>query len=114
MNFDTDPYAYRFCPFFPDGLPVLVQMPGIEAKFVAVFTDVEKLHASMSDLSITGYVIKQITDSLDFLGSIREVGCRIMGDPYVVEGNRTRWYELTDRPFSLEQLRNLRHKEEFR
>lgn len=111
-QFNQNPADYNLSPFWPNGQPVLIEMPDIRQRFVAAFTHVDKLRASMEEIGIEGYVIKQVTNTLDFIASIREAGCRVMGDPYVIDG-RTRWFELMDGPMSLDQFKTVRHKDEF-
>lgn len=110
-QFSQNPADYYLSPFWPNGQPVLIEMPDIKQRFVAAFTHVDKLRLSMYLLGIEGYVIKQVTDTLDFIKSVREGGCRVMGDPYVIDG-RTRWFELMDEPMSLDQLKTVRHKDQ--
>jgi hypothetical protein len=93
-------------PFKHNDQPVLSNLPGIDKHFVLVFTTEEKLHSGMIDMQYGGsYKIKQVTDINEFLGSLREQGVRVMLDPYIVDGEKTRWIELVEES-DIERLKN--------
>lgn len=76
--------------------PFLVQLPGEPAKFVIVFSDVEKLREQMRFLAPDmEYKIKHIDDQQEFCESIWEHGLRIMSDPSAdPQTGTTRWVEV--------------------
>jgi len=81
-------------------------MPGTDEHFLLVFTTEEKLHLGIKEMGYDGeYKIKQITDIDDFLDSLRGQGVRVMLDPYIVDGEKTRWTELVEKS-DLERLKN--------
>lgn len=82
-------------PMHLDGQPFLVQMPGIIAFFVVIFTSAEKLRDAMKTLGPgEEYKIKQVTDGKEFCQSLFEQNVRIMRDPYIVDGDKTHWTEI--------------------
>ncbi|MHA1948225.1 MAG: hypothetical protein ACW99G_02515 [Candidatus Thorarchaeota archaeon] len=84
---------YRSSPIFGTQ-PVFVNMPNIPGQFVPFFSTKEKLESGMSDLGIEDYDIKMVTDKEECVESVISQGFRIMLDPYVVDGVKTRWTEL--------------------
>src|SRR4051812_745900 len=85
-----------FVPFYVDTKqPCLIRLPDNPNYWVPVYSTVDKLEESTAQLNIKNYSIKQITDGMDFAGSIFDAGVRIMLDPYVVTSEKkTRWTEV--------------------
>ena len=82
-------------PFKHNNQPVLSRLAGINEFFLLVFTTEKKLHSGMKEMGYDGpYKIKQVTDINEFLGSIRDQSVRVMLDPHIVNGEKTRWTEL--------------------
>lgn len=84
---------FRQVPGAPCDQPVLLAVPDATQKFVAIFTVLEELEATMMILGIADYKIKEVTDVNDFVASIVEQDCRVMLDPHL-HGEKVRWTEL--------------------
>lgn len=94
-NFTPASITGCLTPFQSDGQPWFVHLPNNPNYWVPVFSTVEKLEAGCVDLNINDYFIKEISDGLEFIESIKIVGLRVMLNPYSVrEENKTRWTEI--------------------
>lgn len=80
-------------PFKHDYQPWLIQRSKDSDYFVAVFATEQLLKVGCVDFGIGDYKIKQITNGIDFLESIKNANCRVMLNPYNLR-NKTRWTEF--------------------
>lgn len=84
------------CPFYKDMTrPITFLISGEEGYFISIFSNADDLHAEMQrcGFGLSEYRVKRITDT-DFYDSINAMGMRIMMNPRVIEGNKTRWTEI--------------------
>ncbi len=75
------------------GQPVFMTVPGSPHTYLPIFSTEEKLRQVMQEISITGYSIKQIDDTDEFLSSVPQ-HIPVIVDPHRV-GDKTRWTELS-------------------
>jgi len=77
--------------------PVLMELESHpNQKWVAIFTEEKDLHETMKICKIIDYKVKIITNGKEFVESILDAGknLRIMLNPRLVPGNKTRWTEV--------------------
>lgn len=80
---------------FKNGQPSFIHLPNNSNFWVAIFTTKDKLEKSCVELGIKDFNIKEVSDGMDFVNSLIEVGVRIMLDPYIVESEgKTFWTEV--------------------
>lgn len=84
-------------PFYKDEHPVIVELEG--HLFISVFSTKEKCDAAIERMGLLTTKVKQVDDSREFLDSIREANAsganlRVMVDPYIVDGAKTRFTEI--------------------
>lgn len=74
--------------------PCLIQLKDNPDYWITIFSTEALLRSGCFALKLFDYKIKCIEEQVEFVDSVISAGVRIMLNPYIVSGEKTRWTEV--------------------